>query len=73
MILNEEIVIVFKAPEFTAGYHHTRTMPEKMGPEGSIQELEFRKSLNLPDFYVRPGRISEGPKKRYKFSATRFA
>ena len=49
-------MIIYEQDDIEEKYFWDRTKPEKMGPVGSRQELEFKKSLNLAEFIAKPGK-----------------
>jgi len=63
---------IYEQDDIDEKYFWDRTKPEKMGPVGSRQELEFKKSLNLAEFIAKPGKklsrhvVASGQTKKFK-------
>jgi len=53
-------------------YPYEKSLLERAGPEGSLQELELKRSLNLEEFYVKESEPKPRDTKRWFKSTKRF-
>ena len=53
-------------------YPYEKSLLERAGPEGSLQELELKRSLNLEEFYVKEDETRPRDTRRWFKSTKRF-
>ena len=71
-IIESSPAIIYEEDDISERYLWDKTKPEKMGPVGSRQELEFYKDSNMKEYHKRDGKVL---KNRWlaKQRANRFA
>ena len=56
-IIESSSAIIYEEDDISERYFWDKTKPEKMGPVGSRQELEFYKDSNMKEYHKRDGKI----------------
>ena len=56
-IIESSPAIIYEEDDISERYFWDKTKPEKMGPVGSRQELEFYKDSNMKEYHKRDGKI----------------
>ena len=55
-LIEKSAAIIYEEDDINERYLWDKTKPEKMGPIGSRQELEFFKDSNMKEYHKRPGK-----------------